>query len=149
MFLNGVTNHFSKLIPTFKKNIKKTSEIIKDSIGKSKCNSQNFPEKIFVDNMVIKNETQITKNFNKFFTEVDPRLAKETETPIILFGDYLKHCDTKHPDNPVSINELKDAFFPLQINKSSGYSGIRFNVVKHYFGSSHKPLLHIFIFRNS
>ena len=99
--------------------------------------------------MVITNETQIAKNFNKFFTEIDPRLAKEIETPIILFGDYLKHCDAKHPDTPVSINKLKDVFFPLQVNKSSGYSGIRFNVVKHYFGSSHKPLLHIFIFRTS
>ena len=104
---------------------------------------------VFVDNMVITNETQIGKNFNKFFTEIDPRLAREIERPIILFGDYLKHCDAKQSDNPVSINELKDAFFPLQRNKSSGYSGIRFNVVKHCFGFSHKPLLYIFIFRTS
>ena len=48
------------------------------------------------------------------------------------------------PDNPVSISELKDAFFSLQANKRPGYDGISFNVVKHCFGSLHKPLLHIF-----
>ena len=48
------------------------------------------------------------------------------------------------PDNPVSLNELKGAFFSLQINKSPGYDGISFNVVKECFGSLHKPLLHIF-----
>ena len=30
------------------------------------------------------------------------------------------------------------------INKSPGYDGISFNVVKHCFGSLHKPLFHIF-----
>ena len=48
------------------------------------------------------------------------------------------------PDKPVSISELKDAFFSFQANKRPGYDGISFNVVKHCFGSSHKPLLHIF-----
>ena len=47
-------------------------------------------------------------------------------------------------DNPGSISELKDAFFSLQVNKRPGYDGISFNVVKHCFGSLHKPLLHIF-----
>ena len=48
------------------------------------------------------------------------------------------------PDNPVSIRELKDAFFSLQANKRPGCDGISFTVVKHCFGSLHKLLLHIF-----
>ena len=43
------------------------------------------------------------------------------------------------PDNPVSISELKDAFFSLQVNKSPGYDCISFNVV-----TLHRPLLYIF-----
>ena len=43
-----------------------------------------------------------------------------------------------------SINELKDAFSSLQINKSPGYDGTSVNVVKHCFGFLRKPLLHIF-----
>ena len=46
-------NHFFKSIFTFKNNIKKTQEIIKDAIGKGKCNKQNFPKKVIVDNVAI------------------------------------------------------------------------------------------------
>ena len=44
----------------------------------------------------------------------------------------------------MSINELKDAFFSLQTNKSSGHDEISFDVIKSCFGSLSKPLLHIF-----
>ena len=107
-------NHFSKLIINFKNNIKKTWEIIKDSIGNGKCNNQNFPKKIIADNIAITYETQIAENFNKFFTETGPKFAKEIETTTIKFDDYLKQCDTIQPDNPISINELKNTFFPFR-----------------------------------
>ena len=107
-------------------------------------NNQNFPKKVIVDNIAITDETQITKNFNKFFTEIGTKFAKEIETSTIKFDDYLKQCNTILPDNPVFINEVKDTFFSLQVNKSPGYDGIGFNVVKHCFGSLHKLLLHIF-----
>ena len=66
--------HFSKVILSFKNNIKKTWEIIKDSIGKGKCKNQNFPKKVFVDNIAITDETRTAKNFNRFFTETGPKL---------------------------------------------------------------------------
>ena len=47
-------------------------------------------------------------------------------------------------DKTVSLNELKEAIFSLQINKSFGHDGISFNVLKHCFGSLHKTLLYIF-----
>ena len=90
------------------------------------------------DCIAITTETQIAENFNKFFTEFGPKLAKENETSTIKFDDYLEQCNTILPDNPVSINEPKDAFFTLPINKRPGYDDIIFNVVKHCFGSLHK-----------
>ena len=96
------------------------------------------------DCIAITNETQIAENSNKFFTEFGPKLAKENETSTIKFDAYLEQCNTILPDNPVSINELKDGFFTLPINKSPGYDDIIFNAVKHCFGSLHKLLLHIF-----
>ena len=44
----------------------------------------------------------------------------------------------------IHVNEFKDTFFSLKINKSAGYDDISFNVVKKCFGVLHKPLLHIF-----
>ena len=46
-----------------------------------------------------------------FFTEIGPKRAKEIESSTIKFDDYLEQCNTILPDNPVSLNELKDAFF--------------------------------------
>ena len=37
--------HFSNLILKYKHNIKKTWEVIKEFIGKGKCNRQSFPKK--------------------------------------------------------------------------------------------------------
>ena len=60
------------------------------------------------------------------------------------FHEYLKVYQTCQPENVISVNELKDAFFSLKINKSPGYDDISFNVVKKCFGVLYKPLLHIF-----
>ena len=32
------------------------------------------------------------------------------------------------PENPLTVNELKDAFFSLKTNESPGHGGISFNV---------------------
>ena len=46
--------------------------------------------------------------------------------------------------NSLSINELKEAFFSLQTNKSSGYDDIKFNVFKKCFGEINESLKYIF-----
>ena len=46
--------------------------------------------------------------------------------------------------NSLSINELKEAFFSLKTNKSTGYYDINFNVVKKCFGEINEPLKHLF-----
>ena len=76
--------------------------------------------------------------------KIGPKLVKNIENPTVNFEDYLpRHEDILQPEHPVSINELKDAFFSLQINKSPGYDDISFNIVRQCFASIHKPLLFI------
>ena len=48
------------------------------------------------------------------------------------------------PEKNLTVNELKDAFFSLKLNKSPGYEEVSFNVIKKCFRSLHKPLLQIF-----
>ena len=45
---------------------------------------------------------------------------------------------------PLSINELKDAFFSLKINKSPGHVGVSFNVTKKCLGELYEPLKYLF-----
>ena len=122
----------------------KTWQIIKKAIRKEKCNQHRFPTKIVVDKKSITNIHSIAENFNKFFTEIGPNLANKIDPPRKHFHEYLKEYQTCQPENVVSVNELKDAFFSLKINKSPGYDDISFNVVKKCFGVLYKPLLHIF-----
>ena len=95
-------------------------------------------------NKVVTGTEVIAKHFNTFFTEIGPRLAKKIETPAKTFETYLQKWNTIQPKNPLTINELKDAFFSLQTNKSPGHDGISFNVIKNCFGLLSTPLLNIF-----
>ena len=126
--------YFSKLILKYKNNIKKTWQVIKEAIGKEKY-TQHLPKKIL---------ESIAESFNKYFTQIGPKLAKDIGTSTKSFNEYIKKHDTTQPEKVISVNELKDAFFSLKINKSAGYDDISFNVVKKCFGVLHKPLLHIF-----
>ena len=42
------------------------------------------------------------------------------------------------------INELKDAFFSLKINKSSGVDDVSLNIIQKCFGVLCKPLIYLF-----
>ena len=44
----------------------------------------------------------------------------------------------------VSINDLRDAFFSLKLNKSPGYDEISYKVVKKCFSELCEPLKHVF-----
>ena len=41
------------------------------------------------------------------------------------------------------LNELKDAFFLLKINKSPDHDGVSFNVMKKCFGELREPYLNL------
>ena len=86
----------------------------------------------------------IAEKFNKFFTEIGPNLAKVIDSSSVTFDDYLKTFNANQPEHNLTVNELKDAFFSLKLNKSPGYDEISFNGIKKLFGSLHKSLLHIF-----
>ena len=60
------------------------------------------------------------------------------------FEGYIEKCNTIQPEHPLSINELKDASFSLDINNSPSFDGISSRVLKNCFGAIHKPLLHVF-----
>ena len=86
--------HFSKLIIKYENNIKKAWQIIKEAIGKEKCNQHIFPTKIVVDKKSITNMHSTAENFNKFFTKIGPNLANKIDPPRKHFHEYLKEYQT-------------------------------------------------------
>ena len=97
-----------------------------------------------MDKISITETESIAESYNKYFIQIGPKLAKDIGTSNKSFNEYIKKYDTTKPEKVISVNELKDAFFSLKINKSTGYDDINFNAVKKCFRVLHKPLLHIF-----
>ena len=104
----------------------------------------NFPRKLKIGNKIKTGEDEIANEFNKCFADISPSLAKSIPDPAMPFESFLKRVNTTLPSQSLSINELKDAFFFLKTNKSSGADEINFNVIKHCFGELCGPLKYLF-----
>ena len=86
----------------------------------------------------ITHEGLFAKHFNTYFAQVETNLEKTIETY------FLEKSDSIQPESPLSVNELKDAFFSLKINKSSGYDDISLNAFRNCFGPLLKSFMHLF-----
>ena len=123
-------NHYSLKILQFKYDIKKRWNVMKEIIGKAKHSKKsNFPQKLKIGNKIKTGENEIANEFNKYFADTGPSLAKHIPKSSIPFESFLKRVNTL-PSQSLSINQLKDAFFSLKANKSPGADEINFNVIK-------------------
>ena len=89
-------------------------------------------------------QTETVKKFYEFFTEISSSLARKIPIPSKPFESYLKNASTVLPKRHVTINELKDTFFSLKMNKTTGADEISFNVIENYFGELTDILRYIF-----
>ena len=87
---------------------------------------------------------KIADEFNKFFTNIGTDLANKIPNASKPFDSYITKANTSMESQPLSINELKDAFFSLKIHKSPGHDGVSFNVIKKCFGELCEPLKYLF-----
>ena len=138
--------HYSQKILQCKYDIKKRWNIMKKIIGKAKDSKKsNFPRKHKIDHKLKTGEDEIANEFNKYFADIGPSLAKNIPNPSISFESFLKRVNTTLPSQSLSIKELKDNFlFSLKTNKSPGVDEINFNVIKHCFGELCGPLKYLF-----
>ena len=86
----------------------------------------------------------MANEFDAFFTSIGNKLASKIPNASTTFESYIKKTDSIMETKQLSINELKDAFFSLKINKSLGYDDISFNVLKKCFSSLCEPLKYLF-----
>ena len=99
---------------------------MKEVIGKSKLIHSNLPRKIVINKNVIFEKKQIANAFNNFFINIGPKLADDIPTSTRSFQSYVQTTNETIKEELITINELKDAFFSLKINKSAGYDEISF-----------------------
>ena len=83
-------------------------------------NKSLLPQKIKVKKSDIFDQEKIAAEFNRFFAKVAPILAKQIPESENTFESYLVKTSTTMQHKSVLINELRDAFFSLKLNKSPG-----------------------------
>ena len=93
---------------------------------------------------IVKQNFNLKKFLSRFLVGFSQQFSKNLPKNWKIHYKICQIIRQIQPDNPVSINDLKETFFALQTNKSPDYDGKSFNVVKHCFDSLHKSLLHVF-----
>ena len=85
---------------------------MKEIIGKAKYSKKsNFLQKLKIGNKIKTSENETANEFNKYFADIGPSLAKNISKPSIPFERFLKRVNTTMPSQVLAANELKDAFF--------------------------------------
>ena len=135
--------YYSEKISKYKHDAKKTWSIMKELIGKIKLKSSNLPRRITVNEVDIFDKRKIANEFNAFFTNIGSKLASKIPNASTTFESYINKPDSIMKTKQLSMNELKDTFFSLKINKSPVYDDISFNVVKKCFSSLCEPLKYL------
>ena len=112
---------------------------MKEILGKCTSKSSTLPTKITFNKTDIFDAAKIADEFNNFLTNIGSDLANKIPNASKPFDSYITKANTSMECQPLSINELKDAFFSLKINKSPGHDGVSFNVVKNVLVSYVSP----------
>ncbi|CAB4026300.1 Hypothetical predicted protein, partial [Paramuricea clavata] len=124
--------------------LKKTWDTIKELIKKKPHRSQ-LPTSFLCNNKYINNPKEIANNFNEFFSNIGPNLAKQFDKNS---NDFKKYLNTNYV-NSVFITEIKtsevlEIMRQLKPNKSHGYDEIHPRVIKEIAPQISTVLCHIF-----
>ena len=138
-------NYYSQKILEYKNNAKRAWNITKEVIGKTNKPGSRLPTKLVINKNDVTSEIGIANEFNKFFTKIGLELAEKIPTASRSFESFLNKIDTTMPADPVTINELKEAFFPPKTNKSPGYNKVSSNVIKNCFSELNYLLKYLFV----
>ena len=97
-------------------------------------NKQKYlPEKLFINNIIVVRKQEVAENLNKYFTNISPSLASKIPNKQGGFGKYLANCNTVMNNAPLTVEEVRNAFYSLKTNKSPGNDYISFNAMNNVF----------------
>ena len=104
----------------------------------------NLPRKLTINKVDVYNKPEIADTFNNFFTNIGQKLASQIPKSSKTFEIYMNKVNVIMDSKHLSINELKDTFFSLKINKSSSVDDVSFNIIKKCFRMLCEPLTYLF-----
>ena len=120
---------------TASKTYKKTWDTIKQVIGKTKTFKNYILKRMVIDGIETFDQNKIANGFNKYFTEIGPKLASSISASSKVFKQFMNVSKTVLQEH---------AFNSLKSNKSAGFDKISSSVVKFCTSGIFNPLKHTF-----
>ena len=71
-----------------------TRKMMKEIIGKKKCNIEKLPKHLIVDKIKINDAKSIVKKINEFLLNIGPNLANKIPQSDVTFKSYLPAANT-------------------------------------------------------
>ena len=107
-------NYYRNKIKLFENDIRGAWKIMKEIIGKNKCNSKMLPKQILVDKIEVDEARSIAEKFNEFYVNVGPNLAKKIPQSDINFESYFPKLNATLKELSLTENELEEAVKSLK-----------------------------------
>ena len=92
--------------------------------------------------MDVYNKPKIANAFNDFYTNIGQKLTSQVQKSSKTFEPFINNVNVIVDCKTLLINELKDTFSLLKINKSSDVDDVSFNIIKKCFGVLSEPLIY-------
>ena len=112
--------------------------------GKQKKKSRSLPKAIKTKQEIIEKESEITKEFNKYFTSVGIALASKIPIFTKDVSEYLPQGNASMEHRELSFQEFEKAFNALKRNKIIGSDGLNSNIIMDVYDSIKVILFKIF-----
>ena len=124
--------------------MKKTWETIKQIIVKTKTFKNDILKRMVIDGIETFDRNKIANGFNKYVTEIGPKLASSIPASSKVFKQFMNVSKTVLQEYCPQDQEIEEAFNSLKPNKSPGYGDILSFVVKFCASGIFNPLKRIF-----
>ena len=136
--------YFDKNFDLFKKNPKKTWDLLKEATNLNKCNSQ--IDKLTINNVNVIDKKKIANEFNKFFVNVGVEISESIVPTIAKAEDFMPANDNIEQIDlgTTSPTHFCDIVKSLQPKCSLDSDGLSTKLLKGVALEISRPLAHIF-----
>ena len=132
------------MLNKYKYDTKRPWQAMKKKKEKQKKKSRSLPKAIKTKQEIIEKESEITKEFNKYFTSVGIALASKIPIFTKDVSEYLPQGNASMEHRELSFQEFEKAFNALKRNKIIGSDGLNSNIIMNVYNSTKVILFKIF-----
>ena len=123
------------MLNKYKYNTKRKWQVMEEITGKQKPKSTSLPKTIKTKQGITEKESEIVKEFNKYFTSVGTALASKIPIVTKNVNEYLPQCNPSMEHKELSFQEFKKSFKTLKRNKATGCDGLSGNIIIDVYNS--------------